>query len=60
MKKVVAEPGLSLPGANLDMERFWLHGPKDEAHGCAEQLNQGHANSQPLYHQLLSVKSIIY
>ena len=37
---MVAEPGLSLPGANLDMERFWLHGPKAEAHGCAEQLNQ--------------------
>ena len=36
MLKVVAEPGLSLPGANLNMECFLFHGPKAEAHGCDE------------------------
>ena len=42
---MVAEPGLNLPGANLDMECFLLHGPEAEAHGCAEQLNRAWFNS---------------
>ena len=35
----------NLSGANLDMQRCLLHGPKAEAHGRAEPLSQAWFNS---------------